>query len=99
MRRLVFSPDAKGDLLDIAAYIAGDNPERAYSFVAELEAQCARLLDFPMRGQLRPELAAQLRSIPCGRYIIFFTPASDTLPVERILHGARDIGTTFANEE
>ena len=33
-----FSPAAQTDLLDIALYIAQDNPKRALSFVDELEA-------------------------------------------------------------
>ena len=41
--KVEFSPVAKDDLLEIALYIAQDNPVRALSFVDELEAQCLRL--------------------------------------------------------
>jgi toxin ParE1/3/4 len=41
MKPLVISPAARGDLLDIAAFIAEDNPERALSFVAEVEAKAS----------------------------------------------------------
>jgi toxin ParE1/3/4 len=37
VKRLVFTPAARNDLLEIGAYIADDNPVRAESFVAELE--------------------------------------------------------------
>ena len=37
--KVVFSPAAKDDLMEIAIYIAQDNPARALSFVDELEAR------------------------------------------------------------
>jgi plasmid stabilization system protein ParE len=39
-RRLLLSPRAAADLEEIADYITRDNPARAASFVAELEAKC-----------------------------------------------------------
>lgn len=36
--KLVFSPKAAEDLEEIGDYIARDNPQRALSFVAEIEA-------------------------------------------------------------
>ena len=91
MRRLAFSPAAEADLLDIVAYIASDNPARARSFVAEIEARCVGLRDFPESGRARPELAPGLRSCPHGRYVIFYTPGADAVRIERVLHGARDL--------
>jgi toxin ParE1/3/4 len=41
--KVSFSPAAQGDLLDIAVYIAQDNPARAATFVEELEAKCMLL--------------------------------------------------------
>ena len=41
--RLGFSPESQLDLMEIAAFIAQDNPARAKSFVDELEADCGRL--------------------------------------------------------
>jgi toxin ParE1/3/4 len=98
LKRLAFSSEAGEDLLDIAAWIASDNPERALSFVGDLEARCAGLLDFPEQGTSRPELAWGLRSVPFGNYIIFYTPGDQELRIERILHGARDIGGKFGRE-
>lgn len=95
MKRLEFAPEAEADLLDIAGYIAADDPERALSFVGELEASCAGLIDHPESGPPRPELAVDLRSKPHGRYVIFYTPGADALRIERILHGARDVEGEF----
>ena len=99
MKRLEFAPEAEADLLDIAAYIAADNPERALSFVEELEASCAGLLDYPESGRERPELAPDLRSKPHGRYVIFYTSDAEAVRIERILHGARDVEGEFGKEE
>ena len=97
MRRLEFAPEAETDLLTIADYIARDNPERARSFIDELESRCVRLLDFPDAGTLRSELAPGLRSTPHGRYVIFYTPGTNVVRIERILHGSRDIGVEFGS--
>jgi toxin ParE1/3/4 len=95
LKQLEFSPAAEADLLDIAAYIAAENPERALSFVDELEASCAVLRDFPETGRERWELAPDLRSKPYGRYVIFYTPGAKVVRIERILHGARDVEALF----
>jgi toxin ParE1/3/4 len=99
LRRLEFSPEAEADLSDIATYIARDNPGRAHSFVGELEGRCSDLLGFPQSGQARPELGPGLRSKPHGRDIIFYTPDAETVRIERILHGARDIEGEFGEKE
>jgi len=94
--KLDFAPEAEADLIDIAGYIGRDNPARARTFIDELEARCTALLDFPDKGRERPELADNLRSIPHGRYVIYYTPGPDLVRIERILQGARDVG---ANSE
>ena len=87
-----FSPAAQTDLMDIAVFIARDNPARALTFVDELEQQCERLAAAPGIGTLRPELGSGLRMFPYGRYLIFYREADEALRIERIMHGARDIG-------
>jgi plasmid stabilization system protein ParE len=47
MKRLVFAPAARDDLLTIGLYIAEDNPGRADSFVAELEATARQIVEWP----------------------------------------------------
>jgi len=95
---LEFAPAAEADLLAIADYIAADDPRRALSFVEELEASCAGLVDFPRSGRARDELAPGLRSKPHGRYVIFYTPGKRVVRIERILHGARDLDSQLAND-
>lgn len=87
-----FSPVAKTDLIDIAVYIAQDNPVRAFSFVDELEAKCLGIGRTPHIGTPRPELGGGVRMLPHGRYPIFYRENEGTIRIERVMHGARDIG-------
>ena len=89
--RVTFSEAANDDLLDIAVYIAQDNPTRALSFVAEIEDQCQTLARMPHKGTQRPELGEELRVLPHGRYLAFYQVKGDQVRILRILHSARDI--------
>jgi plasmid stabilization system protein ParE len=55
-RRLLLSPRAAADLEDIAGYIARDNPQRAMTFVEELEAKCRAVAVNPQIYPARPDL-------------------------------------------
>jgi toxin ParE1/3/4 len=92
-RRLVISPRAAADLDELAAYIARDNPDRAASFVAELEAECRAAASNPKIYPLRSDLAAGLRMLVHRPYLVFFRDleGQDTVRIERILHGARNL--------
>jgi len=90
--RIAFSPAAETDLMDIAIFIAQDNPNRALTFVDELQGKCDALGGAPGIGTSRPELGEGIRMLPHGRYLIFYREAHKDLRIERILHGSRDIG-------
>ena len=87
-----FSPVAKEDLIDIAVYIAQDHPVRALSFVDELESKCLGIGRTPGIGTGRPELGDGVRMFPHGRYLIFYRENQGMIRIERVMHGARDIG-------
>jgi len=89
---VTFSPAAKDDLIEIALFIAEDNPTRALTFVDELEDKCRALGASPGIGTSRPELGDGVTVMPHGRYLIFYREAGRAVRIERILHSARDIG-------
>jgi len=95
MRQLLFTALAREDLLQVARFIARDNPERARTFVGELRRQCIRLVEQPNLGASRDDCAKGLRMLPHGRYLIFYCLMDDGIKVERVLHSARDIGRLF----
>ncbi len=78
--------------MEIALYIAQDDPTRALSFVDEREDRCAALGNAPGIGTARPERGEGVRMLPHGRHLIFYRQAPPSVRVERIMHGARDIG-------
>ena len=92
---LDFSTLARKDLLDIARYIARDNPQSARGFVIDLRQQCVLLSKQPGLGVARTDLAEGLRMLPYGRYLIFFSATELGILVERVLHSARNLSPLF----
>jgi toxin ParE1/3/4 len=92
-RRLLLSPRAATDLEEIAEYIARDNPVRAASFVAELEAKCRSVAEAPEIYPQRNDLAPGLRMAVHGRYLVLYRALDGerAVRIERVLHGARDL--------
>lgn len=84
---------ASRDILEIAAAIAAENRAAAIRWAERLEALLALRAQIPFAGRIRPEFAGAPRSIPFGRYVIFYDalPDGDGILVLRVLHGARDL--------
>jgi len=74
-------------LIEIGDYIALDNPRRAASFVAEVEAEIARIAAQPSRFPARADLAPGLCAARHGRYL----EVVGEIQIVRIIHGARDL--------
>lgn len=92
---LTFSPRAAADLEEIADYIAQDNPGRAFAFVQEIRERCAGIVLAPQAAPRRDDLLPGIRMATFRRYLIFYTVASASVRIERVLHGARDIPDLF----
>ena len=95
MPRLVILPAARADLIEIGDFIAHDNPARAASFVAEIEARMLQTAERPGSFPARDDLRKGLRVARHGRYLIFFLDTPDEVQVVRVLHGARDVPRIF----
>jgi plasmid stabilization system protein ParE len=68
--QLVITPQALDDFLDISAFIAGDSPKRAYSFVEELKRSMEKSLrSFPNAGRR----IGDVRVYSVGNYVILAT--------------------------
>ncbi|MEI6258176.1 MAG: type II toxin-antitoxin system RelE/ParE family toxin [Planctomycetota bacterium] len=93
MSEATFSQDAEADLLDIAEFIARDNPMAAREWVDAVRQRCHLLSQHPLMGESRPGFGvAGCRSISVGLYVIFFRPSASGVEIARILHGSRDLG-------
>jgi toxin ParE1/3/4 len=98
MRRIVYLASVEGDLLDIFSYIAetSDSVAIGENFVVKLRERCASLANLPgMLGRARPELRADIRSLPYKGYVIFFRYFEDRVEIVNILEGHRDLDAFF----
>ena len=103
MPRLVLTPLARANLIEIAEYIESESGsiDAAERFVGRLLAKCEDLAALPAQmGRQRSELLPGLRSTALGNYVIFFRyvvlpEADEGFEVVNILEGHRDIGAYF----
>jgi toxin ParE1/3/4 len=56
----------------------------------KIRVTCARLLDFPLAGPSRDQLARGLRVMFHGNYAIYYVATETEVIIARVLHGARD---------
>lgn len=95
MAKLVFLPAAEADIERIEDFIAADDPAAAVAFTDRIEQKCLAVAEYPHMGMPRPELGADLRYFPVGRYLVFYRPTEDQIEIVRVLHGAREVLVQF----
>ena len=93
MTRLMISPEAKQDMVDIWGYIASDSVERADQFLDRLYQKAETLLAFLLMGVEREFFS--LRSVIEGRYVLFYRLNGDDIELVRVLHSSRDVTDLF----
>lgn len=90
---------ARDDVLGVWEYLAEvGSIEAADRWVTQLDLKLRLLASHPLVGRARDELAPGLRSIPFGRHVVFYLPMEDGADIVRVLHGARDLDSAFADE-
>jgi len=100
--KVLWTPRAREDLLDIYVTIGFDNPSAADRMYSAIEAHAHMLASSPRIGVRRPEVAPSTRILVEGVYLILYETHPDTNdgPVEsveivRIVHGHRDLSRLF----
>ena len=95
---LLWTPQAREDLLDIYVTIGLDNPSAAERLYTAIEDHAARLILHPRLGVRRPEIAPSARLLTEGSYLLLYEthPNTDEGPIRRIeivriVHGHRDM--------
>ena len=97
---LIFTSEARADLIHIGDKIAEHNPARAITFVEELEAKCLALLDNPLQYSVVPRHEASgMRRIVHGNYLIFYRVEAAVVTIIRCLHGAMDYDSILFSRE
>lgn len=89
--KIEFSPTIENDLEEIASYIARDNPRRAETFALEIYEEFIAIGKYPLHYRFRPEIGPDARLARVGRYVILFAVEGDTVRIERVIHGAREL--------
>jgi len=96
---LELSPYVESDLDEIASYIAADNPVRAVSFIDEIAEHFCMIGKNPRSYQLRPEIGPDARLATYRHYVILFRLLTDSVSVERVVHGSRNLSTLYKPDE
>jgi plasmid stabilization system protein ParE len=89
--RLRLSPCVPGDLEEIAEYIAQDSPRHAARMLRLLRARIKEIARNPRIYRLRPEIGAEARLATLGNYVILFRIRQNTVRIERVVHGSRNL--------
>ena len=98
--KVVLTAEARGDLEQIADFIAQDNPVRARSFVRELVEKAREIGATPRGFPVVPRYAhLRVRRRVHGAYLIFYRVEADRVSILHILHGARDYEALLFPEE
>jgi len=95
-----FSFEAEADLLEIAAFIAKNNPPASRKLIADIQKACERLARKPSLGHPRRDLTSDREILFfCVReyYLVIYRKGTDPLQIARVLHGARDVEDELAD--
>jgi toxin ParE1/3/4 len=100
--RLLWTPQAREDLLDIYVTIGLDNPAAAERVYAALEEKANLLIGYPRLGVRRSEIAPSARMLVDGVYLLLYETHPDTddgpvgeVEIVRVVHGHRDLTHIF----
>ena len=91
MSRYRLDPSAKADLEEIRDNVSMQSLSAADRILDTFRAKFRLLASQPLLGELRPELAPNLRSLVVGNYVVFYRPMRGGVEIARIIHSARDI--------
>lgn len=89
--KVILSREAIEDLVTIGERIFDFNPQRASSFIAELQAKCFQLGETPFAfARLVHRENQDIRRRPHGNYLIFYRVRESNVEILHVLHGAQD---------
>lgn len=91
--KILRSRQSRRDLIDIIAFLASQDRSTAEKLLDRLERVLLTLKDQPRSGRLRPELGPDVRSTAFRGYVLFYRIEGDSVRVDRILDGRRDISS------
>jgi toxin ParE1/3/4 len=99
VRRLELSPLALDDLDAIRKRLEEERPGRAAKFMAELRARGSLLQEFPLAGPVLSIESGDLRRLVLWEYLMIYRVETETVRVERVVHGSRDLTTLLDDQD
>lgn len=94
---VVMTQAAIADLLDIGHWIGLEDPDRALTFVNELEAKCLDLADKPLLYPLAAEIGPDISKRRHRKYLILYRIERNRIEVLHVVHGAREHRKLFTS--
>ena len=99
---LLWTPQAREDLIEIYTYIGLDNPSAAERVFDALQAKAQSISKLPRMGVRRPDIRPSTRILIEGPYLILYEthPDSDegrinSAEIVRIVDGRRNLKNLF----
>ncbi|MBI2466215.1 MAG: type II toxin-antitoxin system RelE/ParE family toxin [Candidatus Rokubacteria bacterium] len=90
MTRIVWAPQAIGDVQAIRDYVARDSTHYADLVVERIVAAVTRLESHPLSGRVVPEVGDEsLREVIQSNYRIVYRLRADVVEIVTVSHGAR----------
>ncbi|PTE09517.1 type II toxin-antitoxin system RelE/ParE family toxin [Mesorhizobium helmanticense] len=100
--KIVWSPAARTDLIDIYVTIGCENIRAADRYYDRIEARAMQLADQPRMGLRRPDIRRSARMLVEAPFVLLYetSPDTDEGPVERVeiirvVDGRRDLNRLF----
>ena len=94
-RRLEFSAYALIDLEEIWLHFVEKSQKTAHKVLKQITDKCHQILEFPKIGLERNEVLLSLRSMPSGKFIIFYQETDFGVEIVRVVHSSRNIEQVF----
>ncbi len=92
MAEVIWSPQAKADLHEIAEYISVDSVHYAEAIVSRILASVERLKKFPSSGRIVPELGmSAIREVVLGNYRIVYRLLETYCEIVTVMHSRQDL--------
>jgi toxin ParE1/3/4 len=92
MAEVVYSRQARADLLDVWLWIAeSTSVAMADTIIERIERRISALEDHPEMGPARPEIAEGARALVCERWLALYLVDGIFVRIVRVIDGARDL--------
>ena len=99
---VIWSPQARADLIDIYLTIGPESPKAAERYFDRIEMKAAMLAEQPRIGMRRPEIRPSARMLVEHPYVIVYEAIPDTdegpidhVEIVRVVDGRRDLPSLF----